>query len=122
MLGTYKCDVVMVLALRDWVTWHAFVKRDSRKSSSARAHTRVKDAPIALVKETLLHMYYNFFLCFILYLLPEGHLVPTLGVGGLSERSSHVFAYRATLDGTFCCTLEHLEGNSSYFLAFKRSL
>lgn len=45
----------MVLALRDWVTWHAFVKRDSRKSSSARAHTRVKDAPRASLKETLLH-------------------------------------------------------------------
>lgn len=42
MLGTYKCEVVMVLALRDWVTWHAFVRRDSRKSSSARAHARVK--------------------------------------------------------------------------------
>lgn len=42
-LGTHRCDVVMVLALRDWVTWHAFVRRDSRKSSSARARARVKD-------------------------------------------------------------------------------
>lgn len=40
---TYKCDVVMVLALRDWVTWQAFVRRDSRNSSRARAQLTVKE-------------------------------------------------------------------------------
>lgn len=37
-VDTYKCDVVIVLALRDCVTWQAFVRRDSKKSSSARAN------------------------------------------------------------------------------------
>ena len=33
----HRWDVVMVLALRDWVTWQALRSRDSRKSSKARA-------------------------------------------------------------------------------------
>lgn len=34
---TYKCDVVIVFAFLDWVTWQAFVSSDSKKSSRALA-------------------------------------------------------------------------------------
>lgn len=34
---TYRCAVVIVFAFLDWVTWQAFVSKDSKKSSSALA-------------------------------------------------------------------------------------
>lgn len=39
---TYKCDVVIVFAFLDWVTWQAFVSSDSKKSSRALAGVMVK--------------------------------------------------------------------------------
>lgn len=40
---TYRCDVVIVFAFLDWVTWQAFVSNDSKKSSRALADVLVKE-------------------------------------------------------------------------------
>ena len=40
---TYRCDVVIVFAFLDWVTWQAFVSNDSKKSSKALADILVKE-------------------------------------------------------------------------------
>lgn len=40
---TYRCDVVIVFAFLDWVTWQAFVSNDSKNSSRARAKIKIKE-------------------------------------------------------------------------------
>lgn len=43
---TYRCAVVIVFAFLDWVTWQAFVSKDSKKSSSALADILYKGSTV----------------------------------------------------------------------------